>query len=475
MFLLTLFSCYKKDIKNLKNDVSDLKTRVAILEETCKQNNTNIVALQTIVTASNEGDYVTSVTPITKDGDEIGYTISFKDQKPITIYHGINGTNGTNGTNGVNGESPVIGVAEFESVYYWTLNGEWLLDGNGNKMRVIGENGTDGTNGANGVTPQLKVEDDNWYVSYDNGNTWIFVSKAKGDKGNPGETVFNDVTYDESYVYFTLADGTQLKLSRQSSVATTTIEGAIKAAFSVAEGKQVYFSQGNLQYQASTGWWRFAEHQYDVCDYNNNQNVSSSSTSWIDLFGWGTSGWSGSGAICYQPWSTSKTNTDYYVGGSYENNLTGEYANADWGVYNKIVNGGNTAGIWRTLTKEEWDYLLFERNNASQLFSQGKVNNVTGFILLPDNWDLSIISPYDWNFTIDDWNLMQTLGAVFLPWNGIRRGVGTGSIGYPINECIYWSSSQGYLYNSWGLRQDAMIQQRERYSGGSVRLVRDIE
>ncbi|MBP5725116.1 MAG: hypothetical protein J6X18_16275, partial [Bacteroidales bacterium] len=123
-------------------------------------------------------------------------------------------------------------------------------------------------------------------------------------------------------------------------------DGAILAEFSVSDSTKVYFSQGNLQYQASTGTWRFAEHQYDMIG-SDNSNISSSYSGWIDLFGWGTSGWN-SGANAYQPYSTSTSYSDYYPGGSYSNDLTGSYANADWGVYNKISNGGNSAGMWRT-------------------------------------------------------------------------------------------------------------------------------
>ena len=113
--LLAIVGCRKKEINKLKDEVNDLKTRVTVLEETCRQNNTNIVSLQTIVNASTENDYVTSVTPVLNDGVEIGYTIAFKNQSPITIYHGKNGTNGTNGTNGVSLPNfhPIVRVSSF--------------------------------------------------------------------------------------------------------------------------------------------------------------------------------------------------------------------------------------------------------------------------------------------------------------------------------------------------------------------------
>ena len=260
----------------------------------------------------------------------------------------------------------------------------------------------------------------------------------------------------------------------------TTENGAIKAAFSVSDSKQVYFSQGNLQYQASTGTWRFAEHQYDIIG-EDNANISSSNSGWIDLFGWGTSGWN-SGANAYQPYSTSTDYEDYYPGGSYSNSLTGSYANADWGVYNKISNGGNAAGMWCTLTDSEWQYLISGRAQASRLMGQGRVNNVNGLILLPDGWETpsSVKFTYDPGnystnvYSLDEWAVMQSYGAVFLPAAGRRYGTGVddvGSYGY------YWSSSaygnnfaNGLYFNSYSVGTN----DNTRYNGQSVRLVRGL-
>ena len=131
--------------------------------------------------------------------------------------------------------------------------------------------------------------------------------------------------------------------------------GVLPGFFSVSATHQVQFSQGNLQYQASTNTWRFAENQWDfVGDANN--NISQTYNGWIDLFGWGTSGYN-HGAVSFQPWSTSQTNSNYYAYGSYANNLFDQTARADWG-YNAISNGGNIINTWRTLTHEEWSYVF---------------------------------------------------------------------------------------------------------------------
>ena len=212
--------------------LDDHEDRISKLEELCREMNSNIEAMQTIVSALQTNDYITSVTPITKDGDTVGYTITFTKSSPITIY---NGEDGKDGTNGADGYAPVIGVKKDSTgVYYWTIDGEWLLDADGNKIKAVGvdgANGTDGTdgadgadgkdgadgaNGADGVTPTLKIENGNWYVSYDNGATWVELGKAAGEdgaNGEDGDSFFQSVdTSNDDYVLFTLADGTQIKI-----------------------------------------------------------------------------------------------------------------------------------------------------------------------------------------------------------------------------------------------------------------------
>lgn len=146
--VVALTSC-KYDDDDIWNSVHGLENRVAKLEELCKQMNTNISSLQTIVTALQNNDYVTGATPLMKDGKEIGYTITFSKSNPITIYHGKDGQDGEDGT------TPTIGVKQdADGVYYWTLNGEYIVV-DGEKIQAEGKNGT---NGINGTTPQFKIE-----------------------------------------------------------------------------------------------------------------------------------------------------------------------------------------------------------------------------------------------------------------------------------------------------------------------------
>lgn len=207
--VVALTSC-KYDDDDLWNSVHGLENRVAKLEELCKQMNTNISSLQTIVTALQNNVYVTGTTPLMKDGKEIGYTITFSKGNPITIYHGKDGQDGEDGT------TPTISVKkDTDGVYYWTLNGEFIVV-DGGKIQAEGK---DGTNGTNGTTPQFKIENDYWFVSYDNGANWTQLGKATGEDGIGGDSMFSGVDYETStdYVIFTLSNGTQIKLPTWSA------------------------------------------------------------------------------------------------------------------------------------------------------------------------------------------------------------------------------------------------------------------
>ena len=152
-------------------------------------------------------------------------------------------------------------------------------------------------------------------------------------------------------------------------------EGALKGIFSVSASKKVCFAKGNLQYQASTNTWRFAENQYDALTTENTK-VSATYDGWIDLFGWGTSGYNEK-----YPYMTSYDPTEY---GNGSNEI--EKTMYDWGLYNPIANGGNKAGQWRTPTLNEWYYIIVRRANADSLHGLACVNGVNGLIILPDNW-----------------------------------------------------------------------------------------
>lgn len=239
------------DDSALTGRVDNLESRVEKLEELCKQMNTNISSLQTLVTALQDNDYITAVTPVTNGGKTIGYTITFKKASPITIYHGTDGKDGqdgTDGTNGKDGVTPKIGVTKFEGAYYWTLNGEWLTDASGNKIKAEGTDGQPGQEGKDGITPKLKIEDGYWWISYDNEQNWIQVGQAtgdKGDKGDPGtpgtsggDSIFSKVEDNATEVIFTLADGTTtITIPKATSPVPLGITFSLMESVNVLPGK----------------------------------------------------------------------------------------------------------------------------------------------------------------------------------------------------------------------------------------------
>jgi len=269
--------------------------------------------------------------------------------------------------------------------------------------------------------------------------------------------------------------------AQQSNPQNNVPMGAIVGLFSVSESQQVYFSQGNLQYQASTNTWRFAENQWD-CLRLENANISSSYDGWIDLFGWGTSGYD-HGAVCYQPWSTSTSGSDYYAYGSSSYNLYDQTGKADWG-YNAISNGGNTENHWRTLTSDEWSYLIFNRDTPSGIrFAKAIVNGIEGLVVLPDNWDSSIYGLNETDSTSvsysanvineNDWmNVLEVNGALFLPAGSYRNGSSYIEQSNPF-KAYYWTSSKVkyFEFNNSQL----FVGNRSRNNGLSVRLARSVE
>jgi hypothetical protein len=191
--LLTVSSCDRYNHDALEDKISDLKSRVAALEEWAETVNSNIVALQDIIAVLLNNDYVTGVTAFDLPAPG-GYVISFLKSGSIIISNGVDGTDGKNGSDGRNGNSPQISVKQdTDGVYYWTLNGEWIIAG-GNKLRVTGEKGADGSNGQDGITPKLRINSatNMWEISYDEGNTWtsleVAATGADGQNGQNGIT-----------------------------------------------------------------------------------------------------------------------------------------------------------------------------------------------------------------------------------------------------------------------------------------------
>ena len=308
-------------------------------------------------------------------------------------------------------------------------------------------------------------------------------------------------------------NATSINLARNNfysnTISNVTFEKSDVVGFSVAADRRVLFAPGNLQYQASGssldaggnlvgGTWRFAENQWVYIGNaaGNNTWVAARSTQadWIDYFGWGTSGWN-SGAIAYLPYSDRMGANDFYPGGDQASNLTGTYAQADWGVYNAIYNPktGSTdpAGTWRTLTKDEWYYICNREiaincTTFRKMHGLATVNGVNGLVILPDNWNPASCPSFvygnsAWSnifseTTTPKWSQMEALGCVFLPAAGCRINGITVSVG---THGFYWSSS---CIDATSLSYLRIVSNNvtpnsasARHSSRSVRLVKEVQ
>ena len=173
--LSTFLSCSKFDDSKLWEAINKNAKDIAELKELCCQMNSDIKNLQTLVAALENADQITNISPL---ADGSGYSITMKKYGTIVIKNGENGADGTNGTNGNDGENgkdgedgktPVISVAQdTDGIYYWTINGDWLKDENGNKVKAVGIDGNggvdgqNGTNGNDGKTPQFDIREGYW-------------------------------------------------------------------------------------------------------------------------------------------------------------------------------------------------------------------------------------------------------------------------------------------------------------------------
>ena len=262
---------------------------------------------------------------------------------------------------------------------------------------------------------------------------------------------------------------------------TTLDAPKIIGMFSVSDSKQVYFSPGNLQYTQSTDTWSFAENQYD---YIGTDNVTGGSVESDPTYGYSKDGDALVDKVDLFGWSTAST----YFGVSTstdDNNYSGSFI--DWGT-NQI--GTDAPNTWRTLSKEEWDYLRHNRTNANDLCGVAQVNGVNGLIFLPDNWTCpagvtfksGFHSSYGTEyyaayqtFTAEQWSTLEKSGAIFLPAAGYRRG---SSVYYVQFSGKYWSATEANSYYARYLVFDSNVAGMVLYTRGyglSVRLVKDLQ
>ena len=253
---------------------------------------------------------------------------------------------------------------------------------------------------------------------------------------------------------------------------TPVPDGPLDGKFSVSTSKKVFFSPGNLQatYNGTSWSWNFAANEYDfIGNAAGNTSVTNASpwingTGTVDLFGYSTSS---------NYYGINSSTSDYDYTESF----------VDWGT---LSIGSYTANTWRTLTKEEWNYLFQTRTDHQYKHGEATVAGVQGWVIVPDNWmvpDGCIFNSdgdrfYDWGwdynvYTSEQWEIMKTSGAVFLPAASYRNGTTVEDFGVHDSGCYRSSDGSDYVHfdrdglnpNMWG----------NVCEGHSVRLVRDAE
>lgn len=437
---------------------------------------------------------------------------------------GDTGAQGAKGDKGDKGDSMFLSVTQDDNYIY-------LLMADSTKIQIANANKSDSTTSQPNSEFLFEVTyDANGGVGYMPKDTFYYgtlkgIAYCRYTKEGCNFSHWNTHPDGTGASYF---EGRGLTTGKNITLyAQWVFTGVLSGVFSVSNDKKINFSTGNLQYQASTDTWRFAENQTDYIG-DTNKNISANYDGWIDLFGWGTSGYNNTAndpcAINYQPWSkdarevstipmdstqncemqpiTGECGWDYvFIDCSYnkygygpstnmtDRNLTGSSVNYDWGIYNAISNGGNKAGMWRMLTSSEWYYLFNTRTNAQYLWSQATVNGVCGVIILPDNFSKPTSISWmpqanSWStntYTTDQWTTLQTIGAVFLPAAGTRDGLRVYDVGSWGN---YWSStacgsnyanSENYAsFLEFNITHSGQ-RNNNRYLGYSVRLVQDVK
>ena len=281
-------------------------------------------------------------------------------------------------------------------------------------------------------------------------------------------------------------------------------------AFTIDDaGHQVFFASGNLQYQAKgtdgKSHWRFAEHQWDYVGYGQD-NVTAGTiyvngvkstncdtdvkyseySGWIDYFGFGTSGCEGGPA----PY-LSTADESLYPNVNLAQTVNHKY---DWGRYCDIESK-NTDGTWSldqynkewyTISREQWAYIF---GRSGEKWGIAKISSVqvdgtainkaiSGTIILPDYFDQPDVkfTPGQQTlneYTLEQFQLMENNGAIFLPWGGFRSN---GLAGLQIGVYGRYNTTErgkqiDFLSTTFGWSTSGSF---SSFGGSLVRLVRDV-
>lgn len=248
------------DDSEIWKKVNELLGRVQKLEAVCEQQNSNIVALQTMLNTLKDNVYVTSVEELSEGK---GYMMKFSNGESVNIYHGKQG------------DSPQITIVKEGDSYYWAVNGEILKDEEGNNVSADG--------GSSETLPKLKTgsqlvadgvvgswENDAVYVTTDN-VSWI---KLNINSGSDNESIFTSVetSEDSLNVIITLNDGSTIVLPKSNKMLQMLYgtwkyihDARIIITFNENNTYSYIFYENTIDEEIAEGSFRYIPDRYIEC------------------------------------------------------------------------------------------------------------------------------------------------------------------------------------------------------------------
>lgn len=192
---LAMTSCDKYDFTD---KLQGLGERVEALELKADSLNQAFINLNAIIETIRNNGYVTRL----EQNPDGSYTITLSTGNTITLR---NGHKGSDGADGQEATLLISAKQDIDGQWYWTLNGEWMLDATSNKIPAGGKDGKDGQDGKddNAIVPRVRIDNITrcWQISTDNGVTWDYILdgnnqpiRADGKNGADGaDDLFKDI------------------------------------------------------------------------------------------------------------------------------------------------------------------------------------------------------------------------------------------------------------------------------------------
>ena len=195
IFVWLLVACSCTDLSEYEADIDDIKNQIEQIRKECDKINEKIESMQALASQVQARESITGISEILDEAGKVtGYVITFKNAETISFNLPVNAP-----SEDIPHEV-IISIIKDNEGFWWTLNGEYMLDEQGKKLSASME----------GQTPKLKIENDKWLVSVDGGKTWKDLEIASSDVVTAvGVT---SVTKTDDEVTFVLTDGSSFSI-----------------------------------------------------------------------------------------------------------------------------------------------------------------------------------------------------------------------------------------------------------------------